>query len=359
MIEHSPFIQSLLDRIDLPSLIEKDYPLEKVGNKWFGWHTVHDSKSKRSLVVWGDGGWYCFNCERGGSAIDYVMIRDEVGAKRAIKALCEQYGVETNWTDADRSQWVHRKREKELVSQILRDATDYYHERVDREYFYKRGLTDKTIDQFKLGYADGGLYSHFLNEGNHNRKGLLLSGLFHWFKNKEVVDVFRDRHIFPYWRKGNVEYMIGRRCHDNVDELPKWNQAKYYKLPTWSEKRDYVSKETANDVFYGEDSVFEHREGIITEGVLDCIAALQAGYGCISPVTKGFRKEDLPRLSDLTRHWNPSYLIFDNEDTGSGENGALETAEHLFRSGRVVKIVTLPKPDGVEKVDLADFLNEK
>jgi len=370
-----PFIQSLLEQIDLVKLISSDYPLtESSRGHFLGWHTVHESKSKQSLHVYAEGSpqsWYCFNCGKGGTAIDYIMSKKEVSAAEAIGWLCETYRIQRpHWTPEQQAEWERRQHERQIVEAILMEAAAYYHQRLtpqQRAYFHQRGLTDETIDTFQLGYADGTLYHAFTigellkKDGTrkHNDKELLLSGLFVRFDDGTIKDAFEQRYLFPYWQRGKVVYMIGR-LDPEIDpmKLPKWNQGKYKKLSTYDEKnRPYISQEVQNETFIGEDSIYEHAEGIITEGVVDCLLALQAGFSCISPATIGFRKADFPKLALLTKRWETVYIINDNEESGSGERGALATAQYLFEQGRHVRLVELPRPEGVSKIDLADFLN--
>jgi hypothetical protein len=46
------------------------------------------------LHVYGDEkGWYCFGCQRGGSVIDYVMLRDGLTNREAVIKLADQLGI--------------------------------------------------------------------------------------------------------------------------------------------------------------------------------------------------------------------------------------------------------------------------
>jgi hypothetical protein len=71
-------------------------------------------------------------------------------------------------------------------------------------------------------------------------------------------------------------------------------------LLTRSDRHRYVSVHVANETFYNEDAVRGADELLITEGVTDCISALQVGVPCISPVTVRFRKQDHRKLVALT-----------------------------------------------------------
>jgi len=66
-----------------------------------------------------------------------------------------------------------------------------------------------------------------------------------------VHELFRWRLVFPYWKGGRVVYFIARRTDYTPDD--PWEQAKYKKLLTHSDKHRYVSKAIGNDFFYNED----------------------------------------------------------------------------------------------------------
>ena len=82
---------------------------------------------------------------------------------------------------------------------------------------------------------------------------------------------------------------IGRQ----TDKTPPYKQSKYEKLPT----TDIVK----NEYFYGEDSIQGSSLVYVTEGVTDCLAALQYKLPSISPVTTQFRKSDYPKLLELVK----------------------------------------------------------
>ncbi len=209
-------------------------------------------------------------------------------------------------------------------------------------------------------------------KGKYSAKELLSSGLFVRLSGS-IKDAYQRRYIIPYWHQSKIVYSIGRLNTNDPEEivqLPSWNRGKYKKHLTHTEKHPYVS-ETIENVIYNADSVraFDEVEhtgetfavspcvSIITEGIIDALLAKQAGFGVISPVTTKFAKHDIEGLCKLAKHWNTVYIINDNEVSGEGEKGAIQTAERLFGDRQDVRLVTLPRPEGVEKIDLADFLN--
>jgi DNA primase len=383
------FIQQALDEIDIVDLISENVTVEN--NKACCPFPDHQDTNP-SFFIYPPDSFYCFGCKRGGTAIDYIMHRNNVTTGEAIRILCDKYNIPMpQRSDEEKKAWEKQRQEGDIVFKILSASAEYYHSRLtpqQREYFHQRGLNDETIDKFKLGYADGSLYTAFKNSPlggskavhedwslnpnlarSYNNAGavareakqsqLLLSGLFVKFSDGTIKDSFERRYMFPYWKSGQVVYFIGRRDTDDqkeIEQLPQWNRGKYKKLSTFDQKeRSYISKAVRNDYFYGEDSLLEHEIGIITEGVVDCIHLLQAGYSCISPVTEEFKADDFKKLAKLSKLWKTVYIANDNEESGIGEQGAVKTAQYIFEQGLDVRIATVPRPEGVEKVDVADF----
>ena len=351
-------------KINIVDVISADCMLSPDGSRLSGAHSTHSSKSGKSLKVFpSQQSFYCFNCHVGGDVITYIQNRDGTSFVEALRWLSEQYNIPLpNWPKDKQEKWEQQRDEKELISAILLDAFKIYHNEMDeshRNYFRGRGLIDRTIDNELLGYApdcDNFLFSRL--HGKYHTNDLLKSGLFVKLSGK-ISDVYQRRYLFPYWHQSKIVYSIGRLDTNNtqdIEQLPAWNQSKYKKHLTHSDKHPYVSDTIENSI-YNADSVRAFDKGIITEGMVDAQLSKQAGFGVISPVTTRFAKHDIEELCKLAKHWNTTYTINDNEISKEGEKGALDTAEAIFKDGGDVQLVTLPRPADVDKIDLADFLN--
>jgi hypothetical protein len=160
--------------------------------------------------------------------------------------------------------------------------------------------------------------------------------------------------VFPYWRAGQVVYFAARRTEETGDE--KWEEPKYKKLLTHSKDYDYVSPTVGNDYIYNEGAARDAEELLITEGITDCISARQVGVPCISPATTSFRKQDVPRLLQITRSTKRVIICNDSEVNGAGEAGALKTAADLWSERRDVRVALIPRPEGQEKIDVNELV---
>ena len=78
----------------------------------------------------------------------------------------------------------------------------------------------------------------------------------------------------------------------------------------------------------------------------------------LSPVTVQFRENDHQKLVELTKGLQSVFICNDNEENEAGIKGALKTAEALERAGIEARIIELPRPEGRNKIDIADYMKK-
>lgn len=246
-------------------------------------------------------------------------------------------------------------------SALMGDACRFYEQHLTDEHrrhlFTRYGLEPWFIEAMRIGYSppDGSaLLLHLMGRG-YSQEEIIGSGLVVRWTSKDgtrsgATDLLRGRIAFPYLSADREPvYFIGRQ----TDESPGTHPAKYIK------QRVDPGGNGPKEPIFGSWSVRPGDPLIITEGITDALIVLQSGNPCISPVTTRFKSE---RILDAVRWCRaaeaPIYIINDSEESGTGDSGAAITAYHLagHLSGDRVYIGTLPRPGGVEKVDLNDFL---
>jgi len=349
-------------RTDIVELIGRDIELRPSGAHLVG-SSPWNRDSTPSFMVWpGSQRWvdYSGGGNGGGDCVTYVQRRGGLDFMEALRELATRAGVVVpNGSSGDAAEAARALIERRRIEDLHTIAATYYHHglpsKIRRDWLQGRyGFDDETIDHLLLGWANGHLLEHLKDTADVSTKEALSTGLFVHLGNGRVVDLFCNRIVFPYWRQGRVCYFIARQTEHTGDEA--WEQAKYKKLLTRSEKHPYVSEHVRNDTFYGEDSIRGAEEIVICEGVSDAISALQCGLAVLSPVTVRFRKQDHPKLIALTRRAERVVICNDSEESGAGEAGAVETARALFEAGRDVRIAMIPRPDGVAKIDVNELV---
>lgn len=359
------FTEEVRSGSDIVTVIGRDVQLRQAGNSFKGLSPFHPEKTP-SFIVWPDKQrWHDYSNggDLGGDVFDYIQRRDHCGFKEAVFTLAELSGIRRpNQDNASWSRELASMVERREVQRFLTAAAAHYHRvlptKIRKEYYRQQyGFTDETINSLQLGWADGHLFQLFTEAQGVSRELALKTGLFIKTKGGRVEDFFRERLVFPYWRGGSVVYFIGRVTKYTSNN--EWEQAKYKKLLTHSERHSYVSPTIGNEYFYNEDAARGAEELLITEGVTDCISARQAGVACISPVTTRFRKQDVPKLLQITRQAKRVIVCNDSEVNGAGEAGARETAAGLWVEGRNVRMALIPRPEGVDKVDVNELVKAK
>ena len=227
------------------------------------------------------------------------------------------------------------------IAQIYRDRLKA-HPEIQQWIVKKYGIREATIDDLRIGWADERNLFPILQSKGFDPKTILSSGAFTIDSQDNPHPFFDRRVVFPYWSSGRVVYLIGRRTPWSSES--EHEMAKYKKLPIRNDRTHiYVARAIDNSVLFGEDVLKTHPENVIlTEGVTDAIAAAQAGFPTISPVTVRLRKEDVDRVAKRLRGTKTVYLVHDEELSGIGLDAALDTARALGNEQITCKIATIP-----------------
>jgi DNA primase len=307
-------------------------PEKQSGGRHWGGNcpAKHESDGGRCFNIWADTqSWHCFHCGAGGDVFELIKTALDCDFQEALSWAKEKGLISGNGHD------TAAYAELRKTHQILTDAARFFHDNLTepiREHLQKHyGFTNEIIKQYQIGYAPldkSALKKHLMTRG-HDLADIKKTGLL----GKYDDSFFQGQIVFSYWHHGLVKYFIGRQ----TPEMPEWKKGKYEKLPT--------TELIKNAFFYGEDSI--RRSGIVylTEGVTDCLAALQHGLPSISPVTTQFRNQDHPKLLSLVKG-KRVFLVPDNEENQAGMKGAQETLAFLKKNGVEASIITLPRPAG-------------
>lgn len=360
-------VEEIANSIDLVDYVEvRGVDGKRQGGGFKARCPFHDDSTPSFSIPAGKQYFKCFGCEAGGDIFTFIMMYDKVPFPKAVEIAASYAGIELPEADALSPEEIEARMEREKLNTIYMAAANYCNKVMPpdiREHLRKTyGLTDEFIDEKKVGYDDGNLFNFLYNELGFSKEDLLSSGLF--IKTQSgALDFFKTRIVFWYWKNGFPVYAIGRETEytRNLKEYEQYEKGKYKKLLSHNpETRPYISREVQNKFIYNEEqflNAFNRPEyGVITEGITDAMLAEQKGIPVMSPVTKQFRKEDLERLKRIARFVPVIYIVNDNEENESGLKGAEATAKELSSAGINAYITTIPRPPGVKKVDLNDFL---
>jgi hypothetical protein len=327
----------------------------------------HRSQSHRSLHIWLDKqGWYCHACGVGGDVLQLVeFIRYGVATRGQSGAMPESHRLARDFLAArvrlpplatvasgSPEQTEEAFRLALRVREALTALADLYHTwlvanpEVLAWFRTKYGIGEETVARLKIGYANDGELSAARTlmdgPGGFTMAELAATSAFRPTAQDGIVPFFDHRIVFPYWSRGHVVFMIGRRTPWTPDQV--WEKAKYKKLAVRNERdHRHVAPCIRNDVLYNEDVLLTRPERlIITEGVTDCISLMEHGFPVVSPVTVQIREADWERLLPKLAGVKSVFVCQDNEVSEAGMQGALKSARVLAKHGITTQIAILP-----------------
>lgn len=311
------FLQELRLKTDVVDLISSYVSLKKRGNTYVGLCPFHNEKTPSFTVYENTQSFYCFGCGAGGDSVSFMRKIENLDYIDAVKVLAQRAGMQMPDEGYDDS--LSKKRR--TILQINRETARFYHNymmseqgKVGLQYFLNRGLSQKTIRHFGLGYAPNKwdeLFKHLKSKG-YDVSDILTAGVVRKGE-KGYYDYFRNRVMTPIIDvRGNFIAFGGRVLDDSK--------------PKYINTSDTLVYKKTNEVFglnYAKDSGKDSL--ILCEGYMDVIAMHQAGFtnavaGCGTALTN-----EQVRL--LSRYAKEIILVYDNDEPGQK---ALNKAISLF-----------------------------
>jgi predicted P-loop ATPase len=327
----------------------------------------HESQSRRSLHVMLDKqGWYCFGCGVGGDVLQLVefvrfgvvtrgqsgpmpeshrQARDFLAACAGLPPLAQLVSTSPEEAEAEHHLTLR-------VREALTALAEIYHQRLVTNaevlswFRAKYCIGDEMMERLKIGYAEDSSPSaaRLLMEGPQafTPRELTATSAFRPTAQDGIVPFFDRRIVFPYWSRGHVVFLIGRRTPWTPD--CDWERSKYKKLAVRNDRNQgHVAACIRNDVLYNEDVLLTRPERVvITEGVTDCISLMEHGFAAVSPVTVQIREADWERLLPKLAGVKTVYICQDNEVSEAGLHGAMKTARRLAGHGIQTRVAVLP-----------------
>ena len=214
--------------------------------------------------------FHCFGCNVGGNVVHFISKIENLNYRESLEVLADKAGINLPTTDSKEDSKKQLLREK--VFKINEEVAELYHEmlykpiaKTAQEYVKKRKLDNKTLKNFKIGYApNGNVLYKFLKEKGFNDEEILATTLLKKYNNN-YVDSFKNRLMFPIMDVKNRVIAFGGRVLDNS-------------LPKYINSPDTIVYNKGRNL-YGLNLAKASKEEniIIVEGYMDCISLHQRG----------------------------------------------------------------------------------
>ena len=199
----------------------------------------------------------CFSSGWAGDAIAFVALMEDLSMKEAARFISNKFNLGVDFRD-DRSQQLYRAN-KEVIDEAHRLITPEA-----RKYLNDRGITDHSIEEFKLGYLNGYIYMPLRNSS------------------------------------GQIAAINKRRLDGSGPKYVHSEESAVFKKSKFLANLDKAKKLKSQDV-------------IITEGFFDCIQAWQFGWPCVAALSTNITKDHIKKI---LKYFNSITLAFDEDSAG-------------------------------------------
>lgn len=342
-------VDLIKERLNIVDVVSMYITLIPAGKNYKAKSPFKQERTPSFYVSPDKGLYHCFSTNKGGDMFTFVQEMEGLDFKGALRVLADKAGVSL-------AKFNHKQEEqKEKLYNVMESAANFFEESLKKykeamEYVKSRGIDDKTISDFRIGFVAEGwrnLYDTLKNK--FSEKDLELVGLIKK-TDRGAYDTFRNRIMFPICdSSGRVIAFSGRIFKDDG------KSAKYVNSPD-------TPLFNKSDVLFGIDKAKSHIRKYnfttIVEGQFDVVALHGAGFrntvgvsGTALSDTLTGKNSAVNNLGVIKRLSNNLVLAFDSDLAGI--NAAKRSAHIAMLLGMDVKIIDIK-----EAKDPADIIKD-
>ena len=358
-------VDKIKERLSIEEVVSTYIKLDRTGMNLKAKCPFHNEKTPSFFVSPERGSYYCFGCRASGDIFTFVEEFEGLDFKGALRLLAGRAGVMLReYTKEDQKV----ESEKERLYEAMEEATSFFENNLKQneevlKYLKTRGLTEKSMKDFRLGYIapDWRLLFNYLKTKNFTDQEIERAGLAKTpdqeagKPSKALYDRFRGRIMFPIAdSSGRIVAFSGRIFIDDG------KSAKYLNSPD----TPIFSKSA---ILYGldkaKDSIRKNNFSILVEGQMDLVLSHQAGYKNTiatsgtalsdSIISKENIKENIVTNLGLVRRLSPNIVLAFDADK-AGFNASNRAGRIALSLGMDVKVAKLP-----DMVDPADLISKQ
>lgn len=328
------WLDELSSKLDIIDVIGDYVQLKPRGKNHWGLCPFHGEKTPSFSVDSEKQLYYCFGCHKGGNMYRFVMDIENITFPEAVERLAEKAHMPLPKVSTDAKHQNAIKLKKEKLYALQKDAAHFFFNNLSDEnskkalkYLHDRGIQNKVIKAFGLGYAkDGWENIPNLFQSKYEKSLLIEAGLVSQ-KNDRIFDYFRDRIIFPIIDlRGNVVGFGGRVLGDA--------SPKYLNSP------DSLIFNKKN-ILYGLNFALKKNRPlsklIIVEGYVDVISLHKVGFtDAVATLGTAFASSHAKLIK---RYTDNVYIAYDGDN--AGQKATLRCIEILNSNGIKPKVINL------------------
>lgn len=353
------FLDEIRDRVPISAVVARRATWDRKktnvarGDYW-ACCPFHGEKSPSFHCEDRKGRYHCFGCGVSGDHFRFLQELEGMSFPESVQTIADMAGIAMPQPDV---QAEKREKERATLIDVMEMATRFFQDQLQsavgakaRAYLRDRGLTARTIETFRLGYAPesrNALKEHLASKGIPKDQIEACGLVVHGEGIAVSYDRFRDRIMFPILSSREKVIAFGGRAMSpdapakylNSNETELFHKGNV--LYNFTRARRAAQTGARGQ---GEQGVI-----IAVEGYMDVIALHQAGVeNAVAPLGTALTENQLELLWRMTP---VPVLCFDGDGAGiRAAHRAADLALPHLKPGKSVNFALLP--DGKDPDDL-------
>ncbi len=343
------FAQTVKSQVDIVKIIGDYVKLRKTGaQNYSGLCPFHKEKTGSFSVNATHGYFYCFGCHEKGDVFTFVMKMDVITFPEAVRAVATKAGIPLPKREFSSPEEARDAGIRRQLIDLHEAATQYFEAQLKapgsaraREYLTGRGVTQETVEKFRIGFAPDDfndmrdrLKAHFSDEA------MRASGLFSSSEKSDegappgqLYSRFRKRITFPIDNEQGKTIAFTARALEAVDDKGR-PVAKYLNSPE-------TPLYTKGNVLFNLDKAKSDMRtldfALLVEGQMDCISVYMAGVkNVLATSGTAFTEMQVRLLSRFTKR-----VVVNFDPDQAGATAAEKSIALLTEEGFEVKVIAL------------------
>jgi DNA primase len=336
-------LEEIKNKIDIVEYIGKYVTLKQAGRNFKGCCPFHNEKTPSFMVSPEKQIFHCFGCGKGGDVFTFTEEIEGVDFPTALREMAEKAGVKL----PERS--GARREPTDKLFEINNQACELYEKELWSErnkkvlkYLLDRGMSEKTIKAFRLGFApsSGDIVIKELGSIGYTNEELLKAGIVkesaRGGQDSRLRDQFFNRITFPIMNAGGRVVGFTARVLD--DSLPK-----YVNTP---ETAIYHKSSVLFGFDKAKEQIRKQNHVIIVEGQMDAIFSYQAGVkNVVASSGTALTEAHLDLIKRFTKNIKMSFDV-----DMAGQSATRRAIELAWERDFNIKVIAVP--EGKDPADL-------
>lgn len=333
----------ILDTAQIVDVISDFVTLKRRGGNYVACCPFHNEKTPSFSVSPSRGIYKCFGCGKAGSAVGFVMEYEHLSYAEALRYLAKKYNIEIVEKEETAEEIARRQRNESLLL-VSEFAGKFFADSLRGDegrtiglaYFRSRGLEDRTIEKYGLGWAPKSRHalSDAAKKAGYKEEYLTETGLcVAGDGNGGIYDRFYDRVMFPIHSVSGRIIAFGGRTLRTDKTVAKYVNSK--------ESEIYVKSRSLYGIYFAKNEIARQDKCLLVEGYLDVLSLHQLGI--VNAVASSGTSLTVEQIRLIKKFTENVTIMYDGDSAGI--HAALRGIDLILKEGMNVKIVLIPDGD--------------